>query len=454
MAENPATEAGGLPSSGVAHWRPVRLETLVRLRWLALAGQLASVLAVAGLLRYPLPFLPCLGLIGLSALINTGLQLRFGSGHRVTDRVALAQLAFDCIQLGGLLWLTGGLTNPFSILLLAPVSVSATTLDQKTTAILSALAIGIASLLTISHMPLPWEPGAPILFPSLYIAGIWLSLLLGVIFISAYTNRVAHEARQLTNALSATELALSRQQQLRALDGLAAAAAHELGTPLSTIALAAREMRSEAEESALTEDIDLILDQVVRCRAILGKLRNLEREADEPFADLPLGELIAEAAQPYQHQGKTILYEARTISGPEPVIGRSVGLIYGLGNLIENAVQFAASRVSITADWNDKTVVVAIADDGPGFPQELVARIGEPYVTSRPRLAATDPERPGGLGLGIFIAKTLLERSGAELIFFNRVPNGAAVVEIRWPRHAISADSAARPDFDLRPPQG
>ncbi len=304
MAENPAIEAGRPTRADAGHWRPVRLETLVRLRWLALAGQLASVLAVAGLLRYPLPFLPCMGLIAISAVFNIGVQLRFGSGHRVTDRVALAQLAVDCIQLGGLLWLTGGLTNPFSILLLAPVSVSATTLDQKTTAILSALAIGIASLLTISHLPLPWEPGAPILFPSLYIAGIWLSLLLGVIFISAYTNRVAHEARQLTNALAATELALSRQQQLRALDGLAAAAAHELGTPLSTIALAAREMRGEAADAVMADDIDLILDQVVRCRAILGKLRNLEGEGGEAFASLPLGELIAEAAQPYRAPGQ------------------------------------------------------------------------------------------------------------------------------------------------------
>jgi two-component system sensor histidine kinase RegB len=257
----------------------------------------------------------------------------------------------------------------------------------------------------------------------------------GVVFIAAYTNRVAHEARQLADALTATELALSRHEQLSALDGLAAAAAHELGTPLSTIALAAKEMKADIPPGPLADDVDLIIAQSARCRAILAKLRNLRSgESGDPFAAVPVGELLEEVAKPLEGLGKSIFIEVPE-TPDEPVFVRNAGLLYGLGNLIENATHFAKTRVNVEASWDRATIDVTIADDGPGFPEELMARLGEPYLTTRARNIAPEGDAPGGLGLGIFIAKTLLERNGAKLAFENATGGGARV-RISWPRTA------------------
>jgi two-component system sensor histidine kinase RegB len=425
-----------LPSS----WRPLRLQTLVLLRWLAVIGQTIGVLFVNWGLGFPLPLVECLLLIGLSAALNVGLTLRLGPHFRLSARIAALQLAFDLCQLGGLLALTGGLENPFALLLLAPVSVSATSLPKRESFLVAALAAAIASVLAVMHLPLPWEPDQQIVFNRIYVIGIWVSIICGVVFISAYTNRVAHDARQIADALAATELALSRREQLSALDGLAAAAAHELGTPLSTIALAAKEMRDEVEkESQLADDVELIIAQAARCRAILAKLRNLGSEPAELFAEAPLTDILDEVARPHEGRGKVILFDAADTVGPPPVFPRSVGLLYGLGNLIENATDFATQTVRIESGWDQHTISVSIIDDGKGFAPELIARLGEPYLTSRPRdPAGSDAHQPGGLGLGIFIAKTLLERTGARLTFDNAEPNGHARVRIVWPRSAIA----------------
>ena len=423
------------PPPATGSWRPLRLDTLVGLRWLAVAGQTLAVSFVAFGLGFPLPLFECLAVIGLSVLVNLSLMFHFGAGQRSSATVATLQLAYDCLQLGGLLALTGGLHNPFSLLLLAPVSVSATTLPQRSTLLLAGLVIGIASITAVWHLPLPWDPEARIVFDRVYVVGIWVSLLCGVTFIATYTNRVAHEGRQLADALAVTELALSRREQLSALDGLAAAAAHELGTPLSTIALAAREMRDDIPEGPLREDVDLIISQSARCRAILAKLRNLGAEGGDPFAAVPLTELLAEVAKPLEGPGKEIVISRGESSGEVPVCRRGVGLLYGLGNLIENAVNFAEQTVRVEAAWDRGSIRLTITDDGPGFLPEMLARLGEPYLTSRPR---TGGGSGGGLGLGIFIAKTLLERTGARLAFEN-LAGGGAVVRISWPRRAIEA---------------
>lgn len=422
--------------------RPLRIGTLVGLRWLAVIGQTIGVVFVDFGLSYPLPLMQCIGLILLSVLLNLWLVFRFGAAYRPSASVATVLLGYDCLQLGGLLALTGGLQNPFSLLLLAPVSVSATTLPQRSTFILAGLVIVIASVLGAWHLPLPWDPGQQIVFDRIYVIGIWVSLICGVVFVAAYTNQVAHEARQLADALAATELALSRREQLSALDGLAAAAAHELGTPLSTIALAAKEMLPDMPPGPLREDVELIISQSARCRAILSKLRNLGADSGDPFAEVRFSELLAEVARPHQEQGKAVTITQASTTSAEPVFRRSVGLLYGLGNLIENAVHFAKSAVTIEAGWDKSTISVTIADDGPGFPPELITRLGEPYLTTRAR----NPEKsePGGLGLGIFIAKTLLERTGAHLSFENETPEGAARVRVTWSRRTVEAETGNR----------
>ncbi|KKB08363.1 ActS/PrrB/RegB family redox-sensitive histidine kinase [Devosia chinhatensis] len=437
------TSPSPLPNLFPAGWRPLRLQSLLVLRWLAVVGQTIGVLFVYLGLGFPLPLLACLGLIALSAALNIGLVWRFGANMRLTPRVAALQLTFDLCQLGGLLALTGGLQNPFSLLLLAPVSVSATTLPQRQTLLIAFLACAVASLISVVHLPLPWDPAERLVFNRIYVIGIWVSIICGVVFIAAYTNRVAHDSRQIADALSATELALSRREQLSALDGLAAAAAHELGTPLSTIALAAKEMRAEVEEgSQLAEDVELIIAQSARCRAILAKLRNLGNEPADLFAEAPLTDILAEVARPHEGRGKVILFYSEKAAGAAPVFPRSVGLLYGLGNLIENATDFATQTVRIESAWDPAEITVSITDDGKGFAPELIARLGEPYLTSRPRdPAGSDAHQPGGLGLGIFIAKTLLERTGARLRFDNAEPGGHARVTIAWQRNALDLRS-------------
>jgi two-component system sensor histidine kinase RegB len=435
MPTSSAADSLPLPSS----WRPLRLETLVLLRWLAIGGQTISVLFVEFGLGFPLPLLECLLLIGASAAFNLFLVLRFGAAHRPSSLFAAVQIAFDLLQLSGLLALTGGLQNPFSLLLLAPVSVSASILPQRWTFAIALLTAGLASILAVWHLPLPWQPGEQLGFNRVFVIGIWVSIVSGVAFVSAYTSRVAHEARQIADALAATELALSRREQLSALDGLAAAAAHELGTPLSTIALAAKEMRADAPPgSDLAADVELIIEQAARCRAILAKLRNLGEEGGDPFAAVPLNDLLAEVTRPHENRGKAILFDTESGTGPAPVFIRSVGLLYGLGNLIENATDFARETVRIESAWDADTVTVTITDDGAGFPPELITRLGEPYLTTRPR----DPQgqnahQPGGLGLGIFIAKTLLERTGARLAFDNADGTTHARVRILWRREDL-----------------
>jgi two-component system sensor histidine kinase RegB len=434
------TQADGLPLPST--WRPLRLQTLVLLRWLAVGGQTIGVLFVAFGLGFPLPLFECLALIAISAAVNIWLVLRLGTSHRPSSLSTASQIAFDLCQLGGLLALTGGLQNPFSLLLLAPVSVSATSLPQRAAFLIALLAAVIASVLSVWHLPLPWNPTERIVFNRIYVIGIWVSIICGVVFISAYTNRVAHDARQIADALAATELALAQKERLSALDGLAAAAAHELGTPLSTITLAAKEMRDEAEKgSPLAEDVELIIAQAARCRAILAKLRNLGSEGGDPFAAVPLTDLLAEVARPHESHGKAILFYSEQAAGAPPIFRRSVGLLYGLGNLIENAADFARSSVRIEAAWDADSVSVSVTDDGPGFAPELIARLGEPYLTSRPRDPhGPDAGKPGGLGLGVFIAKTLLERTGARLAFENIDPEGHARVRIVWPRHAVEVE--------------
>lgn len=429
------TTDGGAQTLLPGNLRPLRVGTLVGLRWLAVAGQTIGLLFVDFGLSFPLPLVECLALVAMSVLLNLWLMFRFGAAHRPSVAVATVLLGYDCLQLGGLLALTGGLQNPFSLLLLAPVSVSATTLPQRSTFILAGLAIGIASALGVWHMQLPWDPDQELVFDRVYVIGIWVSLLCGVVFVAAYTNRVAHEARQLADALAATELQLSRREQLSALDGLAAAAAHELGTPLSTIALAAKEMLPDMPPGPLREDVELIISQSARCRTILAKLRNLGADGGDPFAAVPIGELIAEVAKPHEGQGKSIVVTKENAAGPEPVFRRNTGLLYGLGNIIENAANFAKQGVFIHAAWDKVNVTVTVADDGPGFPPDLITRLGEPYLTNRAR----DPDKSegGGLGLGIFIAKTLLERTGARLSFENESLDGRASVRIVWPRRAI-----------------
>lgn len=444
------------PELGSPH-RRLKLDTLVRLRWLAIGGQTAALVVVHFYLAYPLPLSLCAALVAASAWLNIFLKVRSPQSQRLSERSAALQLAYDLMQLGGLLYLTGGLGNPFAFLLLAPVMVSAAGLSARNTIYLGLLAAAIATLIAAVHLPLPWPEGQTFRLPPVYAIGVWIALVCSLTFMSIYAFRVAEEARQLSDALMASELVLAREQHLHALDGLAAAAAHELGTPLATVYLSAKELaRDLANErdipspEMLREEMALILSQAERCREILSKLSSLSDDRDQHFRGEKLSHVLDQVAEPARAAGARIRIDVQG-EGGEPVAHRNPAIHYGLGNLLENAVDFADSTVTVTARWNDSQVLLEIADDGHGFTPDVMSRLGEPYVTAR---GARDG-RPGqgqtggGLGLGFFIAKTLLERTGAELRLRNRPPpEHGAVVRIAWPRDGRSpwrADAGAEP---------
>jgi two-component system sensor histidine kinase RegB len=407
-----------MPALDLAHNHPrrnVRLDTLVRLRWLAVIGQTTAVLVVFFGLEFELPVWACLAVIALSAWLNIALRLRFYMTQRLEPDRAAWLLAFDIAELAVLLYLTGGLQNPFAFLFLGPVLLSATALPPRFTLILGGFAIACATVLVFTHYPLPWDADDPLRLPPIYMAAVWLSILLAIGFIGVYAWQITEESRQLSDALAATELVLAREQHLSQLDGLAAAAAHELGTPLSTISVIAKELENAIPaEAPHGDDVRLLREQAKRCRDILSKITQLSASG-EPFDRMPLAALMEEVAAPYRNFGVRIDARITGDASPEPVVARNPAVLYGLGNLVENAVDFAGAIVSLAANWTEDNVEISITDDGPGFAPEIIARIGEPYVTSRPDLDKED--QPSGLGLGFFIAKTLLERAGATLSF-------------------------------------
>ena len=430
----------------------LRLQTIVWLRWIAILGQLTAVLVIWLFMQFPMPVGYCLGLVALSAWVNVALTVKYPARHRFTVGAATVLLAYDILQLAALLYLTGGLQNPFALLLLAPVTVSAATLPVISTILLGLIALSAAFILVYSYWPLPWYQGMRYVMPLPYKLGILAAVSAGIVFIAFYVWRLAREAELMSHALAATEQILAREQKLHALDGLAAAAAHELGTPLSTITLVTSELARDLKDSAHVDDLILLRDQAARCREILQKLTRTPGEQDSWYARLTISELVDEASQAYRGGPVVVVVDAKpdtlaTGTGVlEPVVMRRPGLIYGLANLIENAVDFARSKVTIEARWSQTTVSIAISDDGPGFAPELIETLGEPYVSTRRQDALKrEGSSAGGLGLGFFIAKTLLERSGAQLSLENQhEPAQGAVVTVSWPR-----DSFERQDANL-----
>jgi two-component system sensor histidine kinase RegB len=440
----------------------LRLLTIVRLRWLGVLGQIFAVGAVYLVLGFDLPVGACLISIAMSAWVNVYLAVRYPGRHRLSIGFATSLLAYDIVQLASLLYLTGGIDNPFTMLIVAPVTVSAATLPLRQTIMLGILAIAATALLVFSSMPLPWYPPMSLQLPMLYRLGVLAAVCASMPFLALYVWRLTKEGRQMSAALSATELILAREQKLHALDGLAAAAAHELGTPLSTITLVTHELsRQMSKDNPHWDDVILLKEQSIRCREILQKLTRHPPDEDPLHASLTVQEMLHEAAVPYLSGSKAVRIRANPAAGTlgpaarQPVGSRRPGVIYGLGNLIENAVDFAETNVEIDAEWDANSVNVVISDNGPGFKPEVIDALGEPYVTTRPSgMRKTGDVRASGLGLGFFIAKTLLERSGARLSLENHaLPLHGAVVRIVWPRYAYEARLPGRSPTEEPPPR-
>jgi two-component system sensor histidine kinase RegB len=438
----------------------LRLRTLILLRWLTVFGQSATVLVAAFGLDVDLPLALCFLVIGAAALFNLVTMRLAATNRRLSEGEATATLLFDLCQLGALLFLTGGLANPFSLLLLAPVTISASVLTLRATILLGLASFVLTTGLAVDYIPLRLHTGETLVLSPLLTVGTWASLTIGTLFLAIYARQVTGETFSMSQALAATQLALAREQQITALGTMAAATAHELGTPLATIKLVATELAEElADRPDLQEDARLIGSQADRCRDILRAMGS-EAKDDARMRSAPLSRVVEEAALPHAGRGIRIITRIEgglPEEGPanQPEILRLPEIIQGLRNLIQNAVDFARGHVWIDLDWTAAEIRVAIGDDGPGFPAELIGRVGEPFLRAR---AAAGPqhaeERPAydGMGLGLFISKTLLERTGARLTVengsddpartrlagppeFSRPPG--AILTVTWPRRRI-----------------
>lgn len=431
----------------------VRLRTLIFLRWMAIGGQLAAITVADRYYEMQLPLGLCYLAVGASIIANLISIFVFPENKRLTELEAMLTLLFDLSQLSFLLYLTGGLSNPFALLILAPVTISASALDLRSTLFLGSLSIFLVTVIAFFHVPLRYAGGQSLNVPVLFEFGFWLSIVIGILFLGLYSRRVSTEIRSMSEALLATQMALAREQKLTDLGGVVAAAAHELGTPLATIKLVSSEMMEELEEDdPLYEDAKLVRDQADRCRDILRSMGRAGKD-DLHMKSVPLASLVEEAGEPHQGRGKQLIFDLEAGQGEaerQPMVLRRPEVIHGLRNLIQNAVDFARSKVWITCVWTDRTITIRIVDDGDGYPSHLIGRIGDPFVRSR-RTAQDLARRPEyeGMGLGLFIAKTLLERTGAELTFANasdpflapseRPERSGAIVEVAWPLDRLVA---------------
>lgn len=431
LAARDATRTSRSPTDPTSDIGRVRVRTLIAIRWIIIALQSAAVLIAGPVLGLPLSYAPLATVIAASIVINLVATRQRRARIRLTDRDTTAYLAYDILQMSLVLWLTGGVQNPFVVLLLVPVAVAASILPKINVGLLVGWVLLLIAALLLTHEPLPVsDPGMVVGMG--YTVGILTAVSLTAVGIAIYVWRVAHENRRLADAFLESQIALARAKQASALGALAAASAHEMGTPLATIALVAREIERDLPgDSPLREDVELILTQADRCRESLAALaREPETSGGDPYERLTLSQLIEEITHPSHSDaadGVDVEITADSLDGSkEPTVGRSPELMHGLGNLTQNAVSFAASRMEVVATWSARQVTVEVVDDGPGFSPQILASIGEPYRTTRADAA-------GHLGLGIFIASTLLDRTGADVTFSNR-PEGGAQIVIRWNR--------------------
>jgi len=435
---------GYIDQSARSNW--MRLRTLVLVRWFAIAGQVLALVIGQQLYGLKLALGPCAIAIGLSVLTNLLAVVIFPDNRRLSEAETVLTLLFDTLQLSLLLAFTGGLNNPFALLILAPVTIAATVLPSRSTLLLASCAVGMVTIVGLVHIPLRTENNNLLEMPVVFVFGFWVAIVTGIIFISIYTRRVTAEMTSMSEALLATQMALAREQKLTDLGGVVAATAHELGTPLATIKLVSAELMEELQDAKdLHSDAQLIHEQAERCGDILRSMGRAGKD-DLHLRITPWSALVREAAEPHLDRGKNVKFvfsQNLEFDMDQPKTLRKPEVIHGLRNLIQNAVDFAQSEVRIDVGWSEAEIFVTISDDGCGFAPQVINRIGDPFMRRRKR-DAQNSARPGydGMGLGLFIAKTLLERSGAKLEFRNASGDNSlpgAVVHGVWPRRKLEA---------------
>ncbi len=434
----------------------VRLRTMTYVRMLALTGQAVALLVAHFYLGLRFDVVLVWLVMGAAALSILMSLFLFPQTRRLSESEALLTFVFDILQLVCLLYLTGGVTNPFSLLILAPVAVAAMALSPRSSLVLAVIAVALVSVIGVTYQPLRFADGTVLVTAPILTFGFWAAIVIGIVFQTFYAQRVAMEAASMADALLAAQMALSREQKLTDLGGVVAATAHELGTPLATIKLIASELRTELRDRPdLAEDARTLCEQADRCRDILRSMGRAGKD-DTLLRRAPLEAVLQEAAEPHLGRGKQVHFQLAPGPGgtdDHPLILRRPEIIHGLRNLIQNAVDFALSEVWVEADWTNQRLRIRISDDGQGFPPQIIGYLGEPFLRRRPPERAG--QRPGyeGMGLGLFIAKTLLERSGATVRFANQDARSdtravkpllsGAMITLDWPLNRILADRDA-----------
>jgi len=401
-------------------------KTLVILRWIAIIGQLVAINLVYSYLNLKFPIIESHIIIFIGLLTNLYLQFRIKTSQ-LKDIYSSLFLIYDLIQLSALLYLTGGISNPFSLLLIVPAIVSSTFLSMGTTIILGAITVILLSFLTKYYLPLPGLNEYSFSFPIFYLIGMLISVIVGLVFLSYFGIRFAGETKKRSEALNKLQQVIAKEYELESLGGQAAAAAHSLGTPLATITVVAKELRKEiGEKSKHTKDLDLLISQTKRCGDILKQISQKQIVEDKFMSAVKLEDLLVEILRSFiETSGKEIKLNSKNDKN-KINIKRSPEIIYGLRNFIGNAVKFSNKKVTVELISNESNISIQISDDGPGFPEDIINILGEPYIKSK---YSNDKS---GLGLGTFLGKTLLERQGAILSFLNNKMLNGASVNIAW----------------------
>ena len=401
-------------------------KTLVFLRWIAIFGQLFSINLVYFFLNLNFPVLICHLVIILGLLSNVFLQFKI-KASLLKDLYSSSFLVLDIFLLSVLLFLTGGIFNPFSILIIVPTIVSSTFLSMGSTIILGSITIFSLFFLTFFHMPLPGMEEYILSFPDYYVSGILISLIIGLIFLSYFGIRFSGETKKRSDALSKLQQILAKEYELESLGGQAAAAAHSLGTPLATISVVSKELRKEiGAESKYTKDLDLLISQTKRCSDILKKISQKKIIHDEFLTEMTLEDLLEDIIKSFNESTKKKILLNTDKDLNKINIKRTPELVYGLRNFIGNAVKFSVQEVTIFVISDNINVFINIDDDGPGFPEDIRKTLGDPYIKSK------SMENKAGLGLGTFLGKTLLERQSAIISFENNSTLKGARVKIKW----------------------
>tara|TARA_Y100000992_G_scaffold80560_1_gene51197 strand:+ start:4250 stop:5539 length:1290 start_codon:yes stop_codon:yes gene_type:complete len=403
-------------------------KTLVYLRWIAIFGQIIAVNLVFFILGLEFPILLAFLVIFVGFITNFYLQFGIKT-IRIKDFHASFFLVYDLVQLSLLLYLTGGISNPFSILLIVPAIVSSTFLSMGTTIILGGLTIIFLFLLTLFHYPLPGIHENAFTFPKYYLSGFFISIIIGLIFLSYFGMRFSGETKKRSEALNKLQEILAKEYELESLGGQAAAAAHSLGTPLATISVVAKELKKElGNNNDYSKDIDLLISQTKRCSEILKKISKKQIKDDKFFSYVTLEDLVNEIIDSFKETSSKSINLVSENDNNKINIKRSPEIVYGLRNFIGNAVKFSKDTINIIINSNTKNIELIINDDGPGFPDDIIALIGEPYIKSKSQEVSSN----SGLGLGTFLGKTLLERQFANLSFSKDKNLGGASVKITW----------------------